>query len=246
MIRTCPRCKKEKDTSEFLLKNDKPYGNCKSCRVEKYLEKKEYNQNYYIENKDKIRERGKRYVERNAETLKERRREAHIKKKEKWIAAGDGTYEEIKEKQANKDLLRRYGISLECKNRLFELQGSVCAICKSPQNDRKVGLHADHDHTTNEIRGILCLKCNAGLGYFKDNVEILNNAIKYLTKRPSGDGVEILVHNITGDLTLKHNGVSIFEGKEIPDMVWLDLLSDLGCECSFKRISNKDMEEGKY
>ena len=38
----------------------------------------------------------------------------------------------------------------------------------------------DHCHTSNEVRGILCLKCNMALGNFKDSIENLQNAIKYL------------------------------------------------------------------
>ena len=38
----------------------------------------------------------------------------------------------------------------------------------------------DHDHLTNEFRGLLCNGCNKGLGLFRDNIQSLNNAIKYL------------------------------------------------------------------
>ena len=33
---------------------------------------------------------------------------------------------------------------------------------------------------TNKIRGLLCSNCNRGLGHFKDNIDILKSAIKYL------------------------------------------------------------------
>ena len=40
--------------------------------------------------------------------------------------------------------------------------------------------HIDHNHKTNEIRGILCHNCNVAVGTFFENVIIINNAVKYL------------------------------------------------------------------
>jgi hypothetical protein len=59
-------------------------------------------------------------------------------------------------------------------------------ICKKEEvhrNNQNTGisrLSVDHCHNTGKIRGILCTKCNTGLGSFKDNIELLMNAIKYL------------------------------------------------------------------
>jgi len=41
-------------------------------------------------------------------------------------------------------------------------------------------LSVDHNHLTGEIRGLLCQRCNQGLGSFLENPEILNKAILYL------------------------------------------------------------------
>lgn len=43
-------------------------------------------------------------------------------------------------------------------------------------------LHIDHCHVSNKIRGVLCFNCNHGLGNFKDNKDLLSNAIDYLDK----------------------------------------------------------------
>lgn len=43
-------------------------------------------------------------------------------------------------------------------------------------------LCVDHDHKTNKFRGLVCGRCNQGLGHFQDNIEILKLAIKYLKK----------------------------------------------------------------
>lgn len=62
-----------------------------------------------------------------------------------------------------------YGASKE------ELDAASCVICGSTRR-----LCIDHDHTTKKIRGILCTKCNAGLGMFDDNPARLDAAIRYL------------------------------------------------------------------
>ena len=51
-----------------------------------------------------------------------------------------------------------------------------CAICTKTVER----FHVDHDHKTDKVRGLLCPACNKALGYFKDNIGILNAAIKYL------------------------------------------------------------------
>lgn len=56
-------------------------------------------------------------------------------------------------------------------------QEKRCAICK-----KKEPLVIDHCHTTGLVRGLLCNKCNMGLGLFKDNADHLYEAAKYLTK----------------------------------------------------------------
>lgn len=50
-----------------------------------------------------------------------------------------------------------------------------CTICGDETN-----LVVDHDHKTNKIRGMLCNKCNKGLGLFKDNPDFLLYARIYL------------------------------------------------------------------
>lgn len=59
---------------------------------------------------------------------------------------------------------------------LMESQDGKCAICGGV-NPSGNGLPADHDHDTNELRGLLCTKCNVGLGWLERN---LDNAVAYL------------------------------------------------------------------
>lgn len=57
----------------------------------------------------------------------------------------------------------------------------ICPICeKGSIPGITANLVKDHDHDTGEARAWLCDSCNTGLGRFKDNIELLNKAIKYL------------------------------------------------------------------
>lgn len=58
-------------------------------------------------------------------------------------------------------------------------QNYKCAICGT-SDPGKTNWHADHDHSTKEKRGILCHKCNTGIGLLQDNIDILCSAIEYL------------------------------------------------------------------
>jgi uncharacterized protein YlaI len=76
---------------------------------------------------------------------------------------------------------KTYGISFSEYESLIKFQNSKCAICDKDLQDGKQ-THVDHDHKTNAIRGILCSKCNTGLGLFNDSTDILKSAIMYITK----------------------------------------------------------------
>lgn len=73
----------------------------------------------------------------------------------------------------------RYGIS---KEEAIELAGKAenkCQICDIVFTKNSPA-HIDHNHETGIIRGVLCRKCNSGLGLLQDSVEILKKAIRYL------------------------------------------------------------------
>ena len=57
-------------------------------------------------------------------------------------------------------------------------QTNGCAICGTPPKVRR--LNIDHDHLTGAVRGLLCAKCNRGLGWFRDQPELLFVANLYL------------------------------------------------------------------
>jgi len=78
---------------------------------------------------------------------------------------------------------RKYDITFQGYNLQFQIQGGCCAICLRHQSEFPRSLAIDHDHVTNKFRGLLCDGCNIGLGMFKDNLDSLKMAIKYLERR---------------------------------------------------------------
>ena len=71
--------------------------------------------------------------------------------------------------------LRLYGITLEDYIQLLVRCGGLCEICHENE-----AYAIDHDHTTGEVRGLLCNTCNLALGAFKDDKNLMSAAILYL------------------------------------------------------------------
>lgn len=81
----------------------------------------------------------------------------------------------------NAHLLRKLNKTEEDYVALRELQNGRCAICGRLSNNKHTDkLYWDHDHETNEPRGLLCSRCNSGLGFFSDNLELILKAAEYL------------------------------------------------------------------
>lgn len=76
---------------------------------------------------------------------------------------------------------KKYGIEVDELVRLLDAANGVCTICSGPPHRWLV---VDHCHTNGHIRGILCERCNQALGLFRDNVETLQSAIRYLQQAP--------------------------------------------------------------
>jgi hypothetical protein len=74
-------------------------------------------------------------------------------------------------------LRRRYGIGAEEVKMLIDAQGGICPICR-----RRPATQVDHDHKTGRVRGVLCLYCNAAMGAFHDDPELIEKAIAYLER----------------------------------------------------------------
>lgn len=84
----------------------------------------------------------------------------------------------------HRNSLRKYGLTPEQLAEMVEAQGNRCAICgeqPDPNGVRAASrLHVDHCHTTGRNRALLCGRCNAGLGHFRDDPALFLAAVEYL------------------------------------------------------------------
>ncbi len=84
-------------------------------------------------------------------------------------------------------LRTRYNLTPDQYNEMARIQDYKCAICgcdvtENIRANKQIALSVDHNHTTGKLRELLCIKCNYGLGYFKDNAGILKKAAEYVDK----------------------------------------------------------------
>lgn len=87
-----------------------------------------------------------------------------------------------------KHLTAKYGVTRERYEAMLVAQGGRCAICAGSEPGGKGKWHVDHNHATGAVRGLLCLRCNAGLGLFGDDTERLAAAIAYLSQDRAAEG----------------------------------------------------------
>ena len=156
-MKKCTKCGIEKPLSEFNKKSSTKTGLdpwCKPCKSVAYM-------NWIIENPDKKNDVKKRAAVWNTENKDKRK-----------IIVQKNNYK------------KRYGLTIQQKQQLIDLQEQKCAICKDNLKDTH-DVCVDHDHQTGAVRGILCRKCNLGLGHFEDNTSLLKSAVKYLKKYSS-------------------------------------------------------------
>lgn len=157
--------------------------------------------NRYHQNKDRIdREKKKAYMAEYRKTYKKRpltseeRSERNRLRRERY--ASDPEHREKLREQARRSrkpaqkraahLKREFDLTPEAFQSLLEEQGGGCAICQTKMTGlkergrRERSLHVDHCHKTKAVRGILCHRCNFGLGHFRDNPALLETAAQYL------------------------------------------------------------------
>ena len=129
-----------------------------------YHNHKEYFKKYHDEHKEEIKKKRieyfKQYRQKNRKEIAKHQREYYLNNRISVIE-------------------RHYNLSYGAWLEMWESQNGKCAICEKVF-DSPSDACVDHNHETGEIRGLLCIKCNYGLGQFNDNLQLLENAIEYL------------------------------------------------------------------
>lgn len=130
---------------------------------------REYKRLWNLKNKEKNRIWQKEYDEKHREEKRKYHKEWRLKNWEKYAT-----------KRADQRLRVRYKIGLKDYDRMSKEQNNVCAICGDKVTDKR--LRVDHNHTTGKVRGLLCVGCNIGIGAFKENINFMLSAVKYLQR----------------------------------------------------------------
>lgn len=92
------------------------------------------------------------------------------------------------EYEARRWLNRKYGITTEDYEALYEAQKGVCAICRLPETSvhhhtmTPKALAVDHCHATKKVRGLLCFRCNSTVGRINEDLGLLDAIRDYLTE----------------------------------------------------------------
>jgi hypothetical protein len=110
--------------------------------------------------------------------MREYSKRPEVKDRRRVYEAAYHQQPEHKSRQHRYNIKAKYGLTAEAHAELVVAQEARCAICRRffPR------LGVDHDHTTGEVRGLLCAKCNLLIGYADDDPELLEAAIKYLRR----------------------------------------------------------------
>lgn len=163
--RTCATCSESKSVEDFHVDRSSPHGRKYSCRA--------------CTNRVKARWR-----HANSDRVKKQKSESYERNREKYL-----TYQRSDERRERLWLWKlrtQFSMTVDDWESAWERQNGRCAICyREPHEIVKKGpksnnLCIDHDHETGMFRGLLCNDCNAGLGFFKDNINSLVFAIEYL------------------------------------------------------------------
>lgn len=101
-------------------------------------------------------------------------------------SAGGGLRSECKPCQRKFNIKYTYGIEWDEYERLWVEQNGACAICKENAMLMDLlalrnALQVDHDHTTGKVRGLLCHRCNKGIGLLRESADIAMSAFDYLS-----------------------------------------------------------------
>jgi len=142
--------------------------------------------------KEKQRERMKLWRAANREHIKEYQkswREQNAQSVAEYQKEYSKEYRARNEAQAatrQRGLWKSYKMTVSEFNALWHSQDGKCAICNvdmMPRGRTPTSVAVDHNHVNGAVRGLLCRVCNVGIGYLRDDPDLLMRAAEYLIER---------------------------------------------------------------
>lgn len=202
--KTCNMCGLEKPIGEFYRSARSPDGRqyrCKPCAVASARKWATEHPDRHLDNMHRYM-RTEKYMEtrralraRKKEELRQQRRDWYarnskmVRARTRARRASDPEFRERENMRARQwrdanrhkrfqwQLKSVYGLTWDQYQEMIVSQLGRCAICQE-----QCDLVVDHDHTTGAVRGLLCARCNNGLGHFRDNPRFIINAVGYLER----------------------------------------------------------------
>lgn len=87
------------------------------------------------------------------------------------------------DRHADNNLRWRLGVPWGTYAQMLEAQEGKCAICETADPGARISrFHVDHDKETGIVRGLLCSRCNTGIGQLRHSKPLLLSAIEYLDR----------------------------------------------------------------
>lgn len=161
----CSKCRKAKKLDAFRASvRARGCGQCRPCMQEMKKESRERNPE-----KTRLRE-------------KLAQREKYLKNPEKFLMRNKQWRKNNPDRVKNHNLKKEYGLTIEGYNSMLRGQKGKCAICSASKNNDGKKLYVDHCHETGRIRGLLCRKCNTGLGLLGDRLKDILKVKTYLER----------------------------------------------------------------
>ena len=151
MKKECKKCNIFKELEEFPKDKHLHDGRRNTCKTCTY----EFNLRYRQKYANKYKEYSERWRKKNPKAATDSGRRGN------WRKAG-------------------IILTTEQYDAMLVEQEGRCLICRAHVDELPKTLVVDHCHITGRIRGLLCDRCNVGIGKMNDDPELLRRAAGYL------------------------------------------------------------------